>query len=192
MVIHPCMVVQVFFGLDDAAGKGFGYIVAGTYDCHLKCSELQTQDNSLNYKVEVWTALGEPESSNYNEFCNLVETMEEECRSGQLHNCDFFLFTDNSTSKSCFHRGRSKSLKLHDLIVRLRKLEMDHEMIIYLIHVSEERIIAQGTDGCSQGFLMKGVLEGKDMLSFVDLGKDAVEHHPPLLDWICSWIEQDE
>jgi len=45
-------------------------------------------------------------------------------------------------------------------------------------------MIAQGTDGCSRGFLMEGVLRGEKMLSFVDLGKSAMERHPPLVDWV--------
>ena len=69
---------------------------------------------------------------------------------------------------------------------------MDYGMIIYLILVSGEMMIAQGTNGCSQGFLIEGVIEGNDMLSFVDLGKDAVEHHPLLLEWIRSWTERYE
>ena len=97
------MVVQVFFGFGDAAGKGFGSTVAGTYNCSEKFSELQTNDNGLKYRVGIWTALEELESSNQKEFCNLVETTEEECRSGRLQNCEFFLFTDNSTAESCFY-----------------------------------------------------------------------------------------
>ena len=40
---------------------------------------------------------------------------------------------------------------------------MDYGMIIYLIHMSGKRVIAQGTDGCSCGFLMEGVVAGEDM-----------------------------
>ena len=35
-------------------------------------------------------------------------------------------------------------------------------------------------------------MAGEVMLNFVDLGKDAIGHHPPLLDWVCSWTERDE
>ena len=48
-------------------------------------------------------------------------------------------------------------------------------------------MIAQGTDGCSRGSLMEGVMAGEDMLTFVDLGRSAVERHPPLLDWVRTW-----
>ena len=68
---------------------------------------------------------------------------------------------------------------------------MDYGMVIYLVHVSGKRMITQGTNGCSRGFLMEGVMAGEDMLNFGDLGKDAVKQHPPLMHWICSWTEQD-
>ena len=48
---------------------------------------------------------------------------------------------------------------------------MDYEMTIYLIHVSRRKMIVQGIDGCSWGFLMEGVITGEDMLNFIDLGK---------------------
>ncbi len=51
-------------------------------------------------------------------------------------------------------------------------------------------MIAQGRDGCSRGLLMEGVMTGHDMLSFVNLGCTAIERHPPLLAWVCSWMEQ--
>ena len=97
-----------------------------------------------------------------------------------------FLFTDNSTSESCFYGGSSKSPKLHALVVRLRRLEIDYGMIIHLIYVSGKRMITQGTNGCSRGSLMEEVMVGEDILNVLNLGKDAVECHPPLLDWICS------
>eukprot|EP00956_Cyclotella_meneghiniana_P034238 scaffold102682_cov132-Cyclotella_meneghiniana.AAC.1 len=48
-------------------------------------------------------------------------------------------------------------------------------------------MIAQGTDGCSRGVLLEGVMSGQSMLSFVDLDKTAVERSPELLPWIRSW-----
>jgi hypothetical protein len=31
-----------------------------------------------------------------------------------------------------------------------------------MIHISGKRMIAQGTDGCSRGVLMEGVMAGRD------------------------------
>jgi hypothetical protein len=92
-------------------------------------------------------AAKEEESSNYKELKNLVGTVEEEAKAGQLKSCEFFLFTNNSTAESCFYRGSSKSQHLHALVLVLRLLEMTHGMTIHVIHVSGKRMIAQGTDG---------------------------------------------
>jgi hypothetical protein len=73
-------------------------------------------------------------------------------------------------------------------LLALRTLEMAHGMTIHVIHVSGKRMIAQGTDGCSRGSLMEGVMTGRDMV-FVDLAHTAVERHPPLLDWVRTWTE---
>ncbi len=116
----------------------------------------------------------EEESSNYKELKNLVFTVEEEAKAGRLKNCKFFLFTDNSTAESCFYRGSSKSRHLHTLVLALHLLEMTHGMAIHVIHVSGKRMIAQGTDGCSRGSLMEGVMAGQDMLSFIDLAHTAI------------------
>ena len=135
----------------------------------------------------VWSADTQKESSNYRELRNLVEFAEEEARSGRLDQCEFFLFTDNQVAESVYYRGSSASPLLHELVLRLKKLEMTYQMVLHVIHVAGERMVAQGTDGCSRGDLMEGVMSGKDMLSYLDLGKTAISRHPPLLDWVRSW-----
>ncbi len=67
---------------------------------------------------------------------------------------------------------------------------MTYGMTIHVIHVLGKRMIAQGTDGCSRGSLMEGVMAGADMLTFVNLAPGAVERHPLLLDWVSTWTEQ--
>ena len=81
----------MFFGSEDAAGKGFMSTVARSYDCQSKSSKVISYDNGLNCQVGIWTALEELESSNYKEFYDLMETTEEECKSGCLHNYYFFV-----------------------------------------------------------------------------------------------------
>jgi hypothetical protein len=135
----------------------------------------------------LWSAIEEEESSNYKELCNLVKTITVEATAGRLRNCEFFLFTDNSTAEGCFYTGTSKSKLLHSLVLSLRLLELEYGMTLHVIHISGKRMIAQGTDGCSRGSLMEGVMAGEDMLAFVDLGRSAVERHPPLLAWVRTW-----
>ena len=64
---------------------------------------------------------------------------------------------------------------------------MKYGMTLHVVHISGKRMIAQGTDGCSRGSLMEGVMAGEDMLSFVPLGQSAVERCPRLLEWVRDW-----
>ena len=116
----------------------------------------------------------------------MVDTVLEEAGAGRLHDCKIFLFTDNSTAEGCFYRGNSKSCHLHALVLLLRTMEMTYGMTIHVSHISGKRMIAQGTDGCSRGSLMEGVMAGVDMLMFVDLSLGGINRHPPLLDWVRS------
>jgi hypothetical protein len=175
-VVRSRNVVSAVYGFVDASGKGY----CGTIDYH-------SWYNEVNYRIGIWGKDEESESSNYKELRNLVETCEEEAAAGRLYNAEFFLFTDNLTAESCFFRGSSNSKLLHELVLRLRQLEMDYNLIIHVIHVSGERMIAQGTDGGSRGCLLEGVLSGKPMLDFVDLAKSAVERFEPLVGWLRGW-----
>jgi hypothetical protein len=107
---------------------------------------------------------------------------------GRLKDCKLFVFTDNSTVEGCFYQGNSKSPHLHALVLDLQPLEMTYGMTIHVIHISGQRMIAQGTDGCSRGSMMEGVMAGQDTLSFIDLAHTAVKHHLPLLTWVHSWM----
>ena len=68
---------------------------------------------------------------------------------------------------------------------------MNYGLTIHVVQVAGKRMIAQGTDGVSRGLLLEGVMSGKDMLSYIDLAKDAISCHPGLLDWIREWTGKD-
>jgi len=67
---------------------------------------------------------------------------------------------------------------------------MKFGMTIHVIHISGKRMIAQGTDRCSRGLLMEGVMAGEDMLTFVDLSHSALERSPGLLRWVHLWTSR--
>jgi len=121
-----------------------------------------------------------------------VETVEEEAENGHLRNAELWLFTDNSTAESCFVRGSSTSKLLHNLVLRLRKVELKAGMTLHVVHVAGTRMIEQGTDGCSRGSLMEGVLAVREMLDFVNLAETAFERHPPLLTWVQMWTQNSK
>jgi hypothetical protein len=121
-------VVQVFYVFGDASGKQFGATISANYNCRARLSKETKGEKGVRYRIGLWTAGEEEESSNFKELKNLVETVEEEARAGRLRYCEFFLFTNNSTAESCFYRGNSKSRLLHALVLRLRSLEMEYGM----------------------------------------------------------------
>jgi hypothetical protein len=188
-VVRPTQVVQVFYGFVDASGKQFGTMLSKNYNCKTRLAEPARAGNRIQFCIGLWSAAEEKESSNYKELKNLVDTMSKEARAGRMRDCKLFMFTDNSTVESCFYRGNSKSRLLHMLVLDLRTLEMTYGMTVHVIHVSGKQMIAQGTDGCSRGSPMEGVMAGPDMLSFVDLACTVVERHPPLLYGVQSWMD---
>ncbi len=101
--------------------------------------------------------------------------MEEEAKEGYLEGGELCLFTDIATAEGCFFRGGSSSKLLHELVLHLRKTELEHEFTLHVVHVAGTRMIAQGTDGLSRGIFLEGVVRGEDMLSFVDLSRTASE-----------------
>ena len=186
-VVRPSRVVNVYYGFGDASGKQFGATVSKSYNCMSSLSQEAMNDKGLRFRIGLWSANEEEESSNYKELRNLVDTIAGEARSGRMRNSEFFLFTDNSTAEDCFYTGTSKSRLLHSLVLSLRLLELEFGMTLHVIHISGKRMIAQGTDGCSRGSLNEGVMAGEDMLNFVNLGQSAIERCPCLLDWIRAW-----
>ncbi len=104
-VVRPTGVANVFYGFADASGKQFGSTVSAAYGCSGRLAKANPSTKDLVYRVGVWSAAEEQESSNFKELSNLVETVEEETRRGRLVDCEFFLFTDNSTAEICYYRG---------------------------------------------------------------------------------------
>jgi hypothetical protein len=138
----------------------------------------------------LWPWDVEDQSSNYLELRNLVDTVDAEAKEGYLKGSELCMFTDNSTAESCFYKEGSLSELLHKLVLRLRKIELDHGFILHVVHVSGMCMIAQGTNGLSRGLFLEDVMAGRDMLLYVDLAKEAIERQPKLVDYVQSWVRQ--
>jgi hypothetical protein len=106
-----------------------------------------------------------------------------------LNGHELFMFTDNSTAESAFFKGTSSSEKLFDLVLRLRKIEMEGNLFIHFVHVAGTRMISSGVDGLSRGDHNAGAMAGESMLSFVPLSQNASERSAALLPWVRSWAE---
>jgi hypothetical protein len=56
---------------------------------------------------------------------------------------------DNSTMEAAILKGISSSEKLFNLVLRLRKIEMEENLFIHLVHVAGTRMTWSGVDGLS-------------------------------------------
>ena len=77
------------------------------------------------------------------------------------------------------------------MVAKLRAIELEHGCKISIIHVSGERMKAQGADGLSRGNLLEGVMKHQDILAFVPLHLSAMKRKggTKLVQWIRSWAE---
>jgi hypothetical protein len=176
IVLRSLFVFMVVYGFGDASGKGFG----STFG----------RGDAISYRIGIWGAHEEEESSNWREFTNVVEALEEEGEEGRLTNTKVYFFTDNSVTESAIYKGTSKSPKLLELVIRLKVLEVKYSIHLAVCHVAGTRMIAEGGDGVSRGLLNEGVMAGEDILSFIPLHQSAVERSTTFLPWLQTWIPQ--
>lgn len=162
------------YGFADASGSGFG-------------STFALPNSEVMYCYGVWGRDADHVSSNYRELRNVVEALEEAYHDGHLHNCEVFLFTDNSTAEGAYYHGNSPSRSLFELVLRLRRLEMHSNLILHVTHVAGTRMMSQGTDGLLRGLFTSGVLVHHNMLSFIPLHQTALDCCSTLMPWVASW-----
>ena len=165
---------RAVYGFGDASGTGFGASV--------KIGGVTVWQSGQ------WSWTFKQESSNYRELANLVQVLESLAAKGVLDGCEIFMFTDNSTAESAHFRGTSGSRRLFGLVLRLRKLEMERECLIHLVHVAGTRMIFQGTDGLSRGDQNAGVMRGENMLDHVPLNLSCLERSSDVKPWIKTWL----
>ena len=178
VTVRCSKIFYVLYGFADASGSGFG-------------SSILNKDG-ISLRIGTWGKDDEENSSNWREFENVVEGLEHEEKEGNLENAVIFMGTDNSTVEGCVHKGLSSSPKLHDLVIRVKQIEMRTGCEAIIFHVSGERMQGQGTDGFSRGNLKEGIATGLAMLSFIPLHLSAVDRSPSLVGWINSWFQDKE
>jgi hypothetical protein len=70
----------------------------------------------------------------------------------------------------------------------MKLLEARHGFQLLVVHVSGERMKAQGTVGVSRGQLTEGVMNGESMFSFLPMHETPLERFPPLKKWLQDFI----
>ena len=174
--VRTRLISIAYYGFGDASGDSFGSSIENS--------------QGLRVRYGIWGRDLNKISSNYRELCNLVETIEEEVKCGSLIGSELFIFTDNAVAEGCFYKGTAQSKHLFNLILRLRKAELEGGLRLHVVHISGKRMIAQGTDGLSRGNFMEGVMAGKKMIDFVPLNKSAFERSEHLLTWFKTWLPE--
>jgi hypothetical protein len=117
--VRPTGAAVCMYMFGDASGSGFGVWlwVAGqgtVYTAHGSWSEATSR-----------------KSSNYRELYNLVLKIEELVKDGTIpRGTEIFVFTDNFVAERAFYHGSAKSPLLHELVRRLRQLEMEGAIFI--------------------------------------------------------------
>ena len=101
-----------------------------------------------------------------------------------LQGYEIFMFTDNSTAEAAYWKGTSKSRRLFDLVLQLKKLELEQDIILHVIHISGKRMIAEGADGILRGDHSEGVMAGTPITNFVPLHLDPLQRVPALRGWL--------
>ena len=154
----------------DASGVGFG------------STNWTQHDNFFVADYGTWhDSVTKDDSSNFREAGNLIIRTKALIRDGKLKTgSELFVFTDNSVAERTFYKGSSTSLKLHQMILELRKMEMEGQFIIHFIWISGKRMIAQGSDGLSRGDFSSGVMNGQHFLDQLPMDESALERQPAL------------
>ncbi len=96
--------MTAYYGFGDAPSGGFVSTVERL--------------GGLYGRFSLWGKDSEEQSSNYQELCNLVETVEEKV-----------------------NRGSSLKL-LHELVLQLRKAKLEHEFTLHVVCTAGTRMIA--------------------------------------------------
>ena len=172
--VRSKLVTMAYYAFGDALGMGLGSIFQ--------------YGSGLRVRHGLWGSDSNKKSSNYRELCNLVEALEAELKAKTILGSEVFIFTDNSVAESCFYKGTSQSRALFNLILRLRKIELEGGLKLQVIHISGARMIAQGTDGLSRFNFLEGVMTGQNILNYVPLHESALDRSKSLLKWLQSWV----
>jgi hypothetical protein len=143
----------------------------------------------LVFQYSQWSSkIVESPSSNWRELSNLVLYLCNLAVEEDLGGYEIFMFTDNLTAEAAFWTGTSVSSRLFKLVLQLKRLEMDHDLILQAIHISGKRMIAQGTDGLSRANHSQGVMRGKPIQDFVPLHLSPLEQEAGLKLWL-TWTK---
>ena len=83
--------------------------------------------------------------------------------------------TDNQVFEGCFYKENYNHQNLNGLVLRMRLVYMGTVCILHVIHVAVTRMKRAVIDGLYRGYLLEGIMTGKNPLDFIPLNKSADE-----------------
>ncbi len=168
-------VSHVLYGFGDASGSAFGTTLG--------------LGEKLEFEYGQWCSEDSEESSNWRELKNLVDALEGWVQSHNISGSQMFIFTDNSTAEAAYWKGTSRSKKLCELVLRMKCIALWSDIDLHVIHVSGNRMKAQGTDGLSRGDQRIGVMSGTPIESFIPLHLTPTQRQQSLKNWVDKLVE---
>jgi hypothetical protein len=120
----------------------------------------------------------------------LLATLERAKAQGRQDLCGttFFYFTDSSTVYFAVTKGASSSPGLHDMVEKIKKLEIELGIHLEVIHVPGTTIITEKTDGLSRGIWVSALNPRPDQNRLLGEIFSPIPHSPTL----CRWALNNE
>jgi hypothetical protein len=78
----------------------------------------------------------------------------------------------------------SASKLLFELVLRLKIIEMEHDLHLHVVHVSGVRMIEEGADSLSRADHGQGVMLGQDVQDFTPLHLDPIAREAKVGEWV--------
>jgi hypothetical protein len=106
---------------------------------------------------DMWMGVWSPRvysfTSNWKEMRTLLATLEraKAQRRQDISGVTVFYFTDNTTTCFAVTSGSSTAPSLHDMVEKIKQLELELDIILEVVHLPGTTIITEGTDGLSRG-----------------------------------------
>ena len=178
-------------------GDGSGTGTGGT------CEFSNSETGNIEAFMGVWNAHVHKFDSNWRELRTLLYALEFVISNHpeKLKEVTLFYFTDNLVTYYVVHNGCSTSERLHDLIRKIKILEISHQFRLEPVHVPGTLMILQGADGLSRGISLSSnrmkrstVLESAAVLQPVPFTKDLMNWTLDLLGWDRSlkWFHHSD
>ena len=165
-------------------GDGSGTGMGGTSEF------LDSQGSHIEAFMGVWKGHVHKFDSNWRELRTLLYSLEFLISKypERLINTTLFYFTDNLVSYYVVHNGSSTSMRLHDLIYKIKMLEIIHQFRLEAIHVPGTLMIRQGADGLSRGIKLNAnrMLHSTIIESTVALQASPFSFH--LMNWVLQQL----